>query len=84
VNITITLDDNTVALARKHAQARGLTLSQAISELIRRATQRRPRIKYVGGLPVFDLPKSRRRITRERVALFEADDIIMHPENLHA
>jgi len=35
---TITLEDDAFGLAQSYAQARGLTLGQAISELIRRGT----------------------------------------------
>ncbi|HTV65634.1 MAG TPA: hypothetical protein VMD98_08520 [Bryocella sp.] len=68
---TITLDDETAAIATQYARSRELSLSKAISELIVRGTRRAARIKYVDGLPVFDLPKSRRRITTEFVKALE-------------
>ncbi len=68
---TITLDDETAEVATQYARGRGVSLSKAISELIQRGGRRRARIKYVDGLPVFDLPKSRRRITTEFVKELE-------------
>jgi hypothetical protein len=69
---TITLDDDVAAIAMRYAQSRELSLSEAIADLIVRATQKRPRIKYVDGLPVFDLPKSRHSITSQNVKELEA------------
>ncbi len=71
---TITLDDETAAIAAQYARSRDISLSKAIGELIVRGTRRAPRIKYVDGLPVFDLPKSRRPITTEHVKDLEAED----------
>jgi hypothetical protein len=68
---TITLDEETAELAALYARGRGVSLSKAISELIQRGTRKAPRIKYVDGLPVFDLPESRRRITTELVKELE-------------
>jgi len=42
--------------------------------LIVRGTRRSARIKYVDGLPVFDLPKLKQPITAERVKALEADE----------
>jgi len=64
---TATLDDDVAAIATQYAEGRGLSLSKAIAELIVRGTRRPARIKYVDGLPVFDLPKSKHPVTSERV-----------------
>ena len=70
---TVTLDDETAEIAAQYARGRGVSLSRAINELIVRGTRKTPRIKYVDGLPVFDLPKSRRRITTEFVKELEEE-----------
>jgi hypothetical protein len=70
---TITLDDEADAIARRYAESRNLSISKAIGELILRSVRREPRIKYVDGLPVFDFPKSKRKITTEMVKKFEAE-----------
>ena len=71
---TITLDDDTAQVAAQYAKSRNLTLSKAIGELILRGTRRAPRIKFVNGLPVFDLPREKEPITTERVKAFEAEE----------
>jgi hypothetical protein len=70
---TVTLDDEAAAIAQQYAESRNLSMSKAIGELIVRSVRREPRIKYVDGLPVFDLPKSKRKITTELVKKFEAE-----------
>jgi len=71
---TISLDDEAAAIAAHYAESRNLTLSKAVSELIVRATKRKPRIKYVDGLPVFDLGPSEEPITSEQVKALEAEE----------
>ena len=71
---TLSLDDEAAAIAAHYAESRNLTLSKAVSELIVRATKRKPRIKYVDGLPVFDLPRGEKKITTEHVRALEAEE----------
>lgn len=68
---TITLDDETAEIATQYARGRGVSLSKAITELIQRGTRTRPRIKYVDGWPVLDLPKRKEPLTTERVKELE-------------
>ena len=68
---TVTLNDDVAAMAKRYAESCGLSLGDAIARLILRGAQRSARIKYVDGLPVFDLPKSRHPITSERVKVLE-------------
>ena len=71
---TVTLNDDVAAIAKRYTESRELSLSKAIAELIVRATRRAARIKYVDGLPVFDLPKSEQPITSEQqVKALESD-----------
>jgi hypothetical protein len=71
---TVTLDDDVATIAAQYAQSRDLSLSKAIAELIVRGTRKAPRIKYVDGLPVFDLPKTRPPITSQQVKALEAEE----------
>ena len=71
---TITLDDDIAEIAAQYAKSRDLSLSRAIAELILRGTRKTARIKFVDGLPVFDLPKEREPITSERVRAFEVEE----------
>jgi hypothetical protein len=70
---TISLDDEAEAIAREYAEGRHLSLSKAIGELIVRSVRPQPRIKYVNGRPIFDLPKTKQKITTEWVKKFEAE-----------
>jgi len=74
---TITLDNETHEFAAYYARARGLTLSAAIDELIRKA-QAPPEPKDLGvrigphGLPMFQ--PTGRKITAEMVKKLEAEE----------
>ena len=71
---TLSLDDEAAEIAAQYAQSRNLTLSKAVSELIVRNTRsNKPRIKYVDGIPVFDLGPSEEPITPEQVKALEAE-----------
>ena len=70
---TLSLDEEAAAIAAQYAESRSLTLSKAVSELIVRGTRREPRIKYVDGLPVFDIPRGKKRITAEHVRALEQE-----------
>lgn len=73
---TITLDDDTHEFAAYYARVRGLTLSAAIDELIRKAqapSAPKPDIRIgPNGLPMF--PPTGRRITAEMVKEIEAEE----------
>jgi hypothetical protein len=71
---TINLDDEVAELAAQYAKARDVTLGKAIGELILRGTRKGSRIKFVDGLPVFDMPKGKNPITTARVKAFEAEE----------
>jgi hypothetical protein len=64
---TFTLDDDAAELARNFAQANGVRLGQAVSELIRRASARKPRMRRKGEFWVFDLPPGAPKITPQQV-----------------
>jgi hypothetical protein len=82
MRVTITLDDEAMALAKRYAKARDLTLGNAINELIRRATRKPVGIKCVDGLPVFDSPKSKRQITTSLVKAFELEEPLTRSERI--
>jgi len=71
---TITIDDDVAGIAVQYAKSRDLSLSKAIGELILRGARKTARIKFVDGLPVFDLPREKQPITTERVKAFEAEE----------
>jgi len=73
---TITLEDETHTFASYYARARGLTLSAAIDELIRKAKagpESKPEIVFSpNGLPMF--PPTGRTITSEMVKKLEEEE----------
>lgn len=70
---TITLNDDTHSFANYYAHARGLTLSAAIDELIRKAQEAPPEIRYSpSGLPMF--APSRGVVTAEMVSDLEEEE----------
>jgi len=73
MRIRITLNDEAVDIVERYAKARDMSLSQAISALVLNSVRTKPRIKYENGLPVFDVPKSKRKITTEWVKKLEAE-----------
>lgn len=71
---TINLEDEAAEIAALYARSRDVSLSRAVSELIVRGTRRKPRIKYVDGIPVFDLGADEEPITTEQVKALEAEE----------
>ncbi len=73
---TITLDDDTHEFAAYYARSRGISLSAAIDELIRKAQTRpapKPQIQIgPAGLPMF--PPTGRTITAEMVKKIEEEE----------
>jgi hypothetical protein len=70
---TLSLDDEAAEIAAQYAKARNVTLGKAVSELIVCSTRRKPRIKHVDGLPVFDLGPEEEPITTEQIKALEAE-----------
>ena len=68
------MDEETAKVAAQYARSRGVSLSKAISELVHRGLRPRPRIKYVNGFPMLDLPKPKKPLTTERVKELEDED----------
>jgi hypothetical protein len=75
---TITMDDETHIFASYYAHARGLTLSAAIAELIRKAQaapEPKPEIVFTSdGFPMFPPSGTGRVITGETVKKLEEDE----------
>jgi hypothetical protein len=75
---TITLKDETHAFANYYARARGLTLSAAVDELIRKAQgEPEPKLEIVfspDGFPMFPPSGSGRLITDEMVKKLEEEE----------
>ena len=74
VRTTIQLDDEAGEIVRLYADSRDISVSKAISELVIQATKPRTWIKYVDGIPVFEVPPGK-IITDELVRQIEAEEI---------
>lgn len=64
---TLNLDDETLALLRRYARSRSLSLSNAVAELVRLALNSPVRTRIVNGLHVVDLPPGGEVVTAEKV-----------------
>lgn len=64
---TLTIEDNAFAKARAYAQAHGLKLGQAVSELIQRGTADKLPIKQKNGAWVFELPPDTPKVAARKV-----------------
>ena len=64
---TITLSPEAFEIAERFKDATGLSMSEAVSELIERTEPRPPRVKYVDGFPTADIPLDGKWITTEDI-----------------
>lgn len=60
-------------IVERFQQATGLSMSEAISELIERSEPKPPRIRYVDGFPTADIPLDGKWITTEDVLRAQAE-----------
>ena len=70
---TITLSPEAFEIAERFKDATGLSMSEAVSELIQRTEPRPPRIKYVDGFPTADIPMDGKWITTEDILRAQAE-----------
>lgn len=71
---TINLSDEAVRIAREYAEKCDISLSRAVSDLILRGAGMKLRIRYEGGIPVFDVPEDGPKITTEMVKRLEGEE----------
>jgi hypothetical protein len=70
---TVQLDDEAEEIVRLYANSRDISVSKAISELVLEAVRPKMRIKYIDGIPVFDIPQGR-TITDQEIRAALAED----------
>jgi hypothetical protein len=68
---TVTLSDAAQKLVQEYAESCHVSTSRAVSDLIERSISRKPRIKMVNGLAVFDVQLEGGSITTEKVRRLE-------------
>ena len=70
---TLTLDDDLLELAARQAKLRGVSLSQTVSDLLRRGLSAPTPSEDKDGLVVFQLPADSPPVTTEEVRRIEAE-----------
>jgi hypothetical protein len=68
---TVSLSADSSEIVERFKAATGMSTSRAIEELIRRSEPRKPRIKMMNGLAVFDVELKNGTITTEEIREFE-------------
>jgi hypothetical protein len=68
---TVTLSDTAQKLVTEYAEICHVSTSRAVSDLIERSVPRKPRIKMVNGLAVFDVELEGGSITTDHVRKLE-------------
>jgi hypothetical protein len=64
---TLALEDDAMEVLRAHAEARGISLGAAASDLIRNGSRYQLGTRRVNGLPVFEVPPDFPAVTDEMV-----------------
>ncbi|MGD0789772.1 MAG: hypothetical protein ABR898_17495 [Terracidiphilus sp.] len=70
---TVTLSPETLEIVERFQQATGLSMSEAVSELIERTEPRPPKVKYEDGFPTADIPMDGDWITTEDILRAQAE-----------
>jgi hypothetical protein len=70
---TIALSTEALGIVERFKDATGLSMSEAVSELIESTETRPPRIKYVDGFPTADIPMDGQWVTTEDILRAQAE-----------
>lgn len=73
MRITITIDDDVLAVARALAERDGSSLGSAISELARRGFKGMRHTEFADGVPVFRVASNARPVTNQDVREAQCD-----------
>ena len=68
---TVTLSETAQRLVTEYAESRRVSISRAVSDLIERSEPRKPRIKMMNGLAVFDVKLEGGTLTTEQILELE-------------
>lgn len=60
---TVTLPEDVYQVARSVAESKGISLGEAIADLVRRGLTSSPRVREEGGFPYFEVPPDAPPIT---------------------
>jgi hypothetical protein len=75
VRTTLTLDDDVVELVQRQAKLRGVSMGQAVSDLLRRGLTAPTPSRYQDGLVVFELPADSPTVTTDDVRRIEVEGV---------
>jgi hypothetical protein len=67
MHVTVDLDDDVTAAARRLASSRRISIGAAVSELARQGLSRSHGSRSINGFIVFDLPEDSPRVSSEDV-----------------
>jgi hypothetical protein len=68
---TLNLPDDIEEVIRSFAEVKGISLGEAVAELVRKGLQPRPRTSAKGVFPQFDVPEGAPPITLEQTLAAE-------------
>lgn len=71
---TLNIEDDAMAVIRKYAEERGISLGQAASDLVHRGAESAPRFKTKDGWVVFELPPETPPLTGELLDEWDEED----------
>jgi negative regulator of replication initiation len=72
---TLTLDDDILELAARHAKLRGVSLGKSVSDLLRRGLNAPTPAQEKDGVVVFRLPADSPKVTTEHVRRIETEGV---------
>jgi CTP:molybdopterin cytidylyltransferase MocA len=72
---TLTLDDDVLELAARQAKLRGVSLGQAVSDLLRRGLSAATPAQEKDGLVVFHLPADSPKVSTDDVRRLETEGV---------
>jgi Arc/MetJ family transcription regulator len=75
VRTTLTLDDDLLELAARQAKLRGVSLSRAVSDLLRRGLHASTPSRTQDGLLMFQLPEDSPTVTTDDVRRLESEGV---------
>jgi hypothetical protein len=75
VRTTLTLDDDVVELVQRQAKLRGVSMGQAVSDLLRRGLTASTPSRCQDGLVVFQLPADSPTVTTDDVRRIEIEGV---------
>jgi len=71
---TLTLEDEVLAILKRYARSRSMSLGQAVGDLVRRGLEDGRPTREINGLVVIDLPPDSPTVRQEHVKQLESEE----------